>query len=255
VSEALERAEETAFRTMAQSAGLSVLEVAGATCIAHPAAANVTLLNRVVALGLGGPVGDAELDEIDAFFRSHATRYAVPLAPFAPRELEARLLERGFTVGYPWMRFERDVVAPPSAPTQLRIVEVDGGGDFATVVNEVFGLPPQAARVFDDLPRLERWHCFVAYDGDTPAATGALCVHDDVGWLGCAGTVPAQRGKGAQSALLATRVTRAAELGLRALTTETGERSPDRPASSYRNILRAGFTEAYLRPNLLSPEP
>ena len=32
---------------------------------------------------------------------------------------------------------------------------------------------------------------------------------------------------------------------------ETGERVPERPSASYRNILRAGFEEAYLRPNWL----
>ena len=28
-----------------------------------------------------------------------------------------------------------------------------------------------------------------------------------------------------------------------------------KPSDSYRNILRFGFEEAYLRPNYLSPEP
>ena len=37
------------------------------------------------------------------------------------------------------------------------------------------------------------------------------------------------------------------------LTTETGEQRADSPNVSYRNILRAGFEEAYVRPNLLSP--
>ena len=37
--------------------------------------------------------------------------------------------------------------------------------------------------------------------------------------------------------------------------TETGERLPDKPSNSYRNILRAGFTEAYVRQNYLSPLP
>jgi hypothetical protein len=37
--------------------------------------------------------------------------------------------------------------------------------------------------------------------------------------------------------------------------TETGERVPDKPSDSYRNILRAGFHERYLRQNYLSPAP
>lgn len=35
--------------------------------------------------------------------------------------------------------------------------------------------------------------------------------------------------------------------------TETGERLPDKPSNSYRNILRAGFEETYLRQNCISP--
>jgi GNAT superfamily N-acetyltransferase len=92
----------------------------------------------------------------------------------------------------------------------------------------------------------------VAYDGADPAAAGALFVRDAVGWLGVAGTRPEHRGKGAQGALLAVRVRRALELQVDALTTETGERTADRPSGSYRNILRAGFLEAYVRPNLIA---
>jgi hypothetical protein len=41
--------------------------------------------------------------------------------------------------------------------------------------------------------------------------------------------------------------------GARTAVTETGERLPDKPSNSYRNILRAGFHERYLRHNYLSP--
>jgi hypothetical protein len=43
--------------------------------------------------------------------------------------------------------------------------------------------------------------------------------------------------------LLAVRIRTAAELGCDVVITETGERRGDRPSNSYRNILRAGFTE------------
>jgi hypothetical protein len=39
------------------------------------------------------------------------------------------------------------------------------------------------------------------------------------------------------------RIRTAAELGCDIVITETGERRGDRPSNSYRNILRAGFTE------------
>jgi hypothetical protein len=40
---------------------------------------------------------------------------------------------------------------------------------------------------------------------------------------------------------------------VRTLVTETGERVEGRPSNSYRNLLRVGFQEEYLRPNWLSP--
>jgi GNAT superfamily N-acetyltransferase len=63
--------------------------------------------------------------------------------------------------------------------------------------------------------------------------------------------LPEHRGKGAQSALLAARIHRAVELGCDLLVTETGEQRDDRPSNSYRNILRAGFTEDAVTANWL----
>jgi hypothetical protein len=60
---------------------------------------------------------------------------------------------------------------------------------------------------------------------------------------------------GAQHALIARRLDETAARGARVAVTETGERLPDKPSHSYRNILRAGFEERYLRQNYLSPAP
>ena len=40
---------------------------------------------------------------------------------------------------------------------------------------------------------------------------------------------------------------------IRLVVTETGELEEGRPGNSYRNILRSGFHEVYVRPNFLSP--
>ena len=80
-------------------------------------------------------------------------------------------------------------------------------------------------------------------------AGGALFVDGDQAWLGLGATLPEARGRGAQSALLAERIRLAAEAGSTTVTTETGVREDGRPERSYRNILRAGFEEAFVRPN------
>ncbi len=81
----------------------------------------------------------------------------------------------------------------------------------------------------------------------------ALFVSEGVGYIGFAATLPEHRGKGAQNALLAERIDHAREMGCDVVVTETGERRDDLPSNSYRNILRAGFTEVAVRANWLRP--
>jgi GNAT superfamily N-acetyltransferase len=235
--------------------GVDVCEVAGATCILLGAAPGQLMLNRVNGLGLRGRVRDAHLDEIDAFFRAGGTQYAIGVSPHAPPDLAPRLAERGFQSGYAWMKFHRGVESPPGIETTLRVEQVgaDRADAFGTVVARGFGLPDFADEWFAAVAGRPRFHLFLAYDGDEPAGAGGLFVGDGVGWLGATATLPEHRRKGAQGAILAARIRLARELGLRALATETGERTADRPSGSYRNILRLGFEERYLRPNYVSP--
>ena len=235
--------------------GVEVCEVAGATCIRLGAAAGNLMLNRVNGLGLRGPVADAELDEIDAFYRAGGARYAIGLSPLAPPDLAPRLAKRGFERGYAWMKFRRGLEPPPEVETTLRVEEAgpDRGRLFGSIVARGFGLPDMAGEWLAALAERPGFRLFLAYDGAEPAGAGALFAHDGIGWLGVAATLPEHRRKGAQGAVLAARIRLAGELGLRALATETGERTDDRPSNSYRNILRAGFEEAYLRPNYVSP--
>lgn len=89
----------------------------------------------------------------------------------------------------------------------------------------------------------------LALAGSEPAAAGALFAADGVAYLSFAGTLPEHRGKGAQSALLAARIARAADLGCDVVLTETGERREGLPSNSYRNILRVGFEEVGVTAN------
>jgi GNAT superfamily N-acetyltransferase len=93
------------------------------------------------------------------------------------------------------------------------------------------------------------WHCFLAYDRDEPVAGAMLFASAGTGWVGVAATRVEYRGRGAQRALLAARIERGRKLGLERLVTETGAPEGGEPGPSYRNILRAGFEPAYVRPN------
>jgi GNAT superfamily N-acetyltransferase len=252
----LEQIERDAYASLYAAApadlaarGLAVVEIGGAACLRLPTV-STTMLNRVSGLGLERPAHDDDLDAIDGFFCE--TRYAIALAPGAePSDLDRRLRARGFTPAYAWMKFRRDPSPPPAVETDLRVEEIgaDAAADFGRVATAAYGLPDWFADLWPGVVGRDRWHCFVAYAGDEPAAAGALYASGRTGWFGAAGTLPNFRRRGGQGAIMAARIAKARELGLALLVTETGERVADRPSSSYRNILRFGFEEAYLRPN------
>jgi GNAT superfamily N-acetyltransferase len=97
------------------------------------------------------------------------------------------------------------------------------------------------------------WCHYLALDGEKAVATGALFVYGEVGALLGATTLKSHRGQGAQSALLAERIKAARDLGCEWLVTETWEEQAHHNPS-YHNLLRAGFHEAYLRPNFMKRE-
>jgi hypothetical protein len=263
VIEPAEAGELAAMRDLVRAAptnvatqyGAEVTEIGGAVCISLAGAPRSAMFNRVLGLGLAAPARDEDVDRIDAFFRGREVEYCVALAPQAqPRELADRLQARGLARGYGWAKFSRSVADPPQAQTTLRIEEVgrDRAADFAGVFTRAYGTPAFFEPWIEALPGRDGWHCFVAYEGDEPAATGAVYVDDGVGWLGTAGTLPEHRRKGAQSALLSARIETAAAAGCEVVVTETGEAQEGRSSNSYRNILRAAFEFQYVRPNYLS---
>lgn len=227
--------------------------VAGATVLTVAEAPGSPMLNRIVGLGVDMPATEAGVDAALAAVGAGVTFYVALVPRAQPPELPDWLRARGLEPSWGWMLFQRDVTPLRTPPTALRLAEVqrpDDAAAFARVVGESYGLPA------DVQPRLAAahehgWLCLVAFDGDEPAGAAALLVADGVGYLGLAGTLAAHRGKGAQSALLAERIRRAAQLGCDLLVTETGERVEGRPSNSYRNILRAGFGEVAVTANWL----
>lgn len=214
----------------------------------------VPMLNLVLGAAEPGAVSGGHLAAAIEWIDSLGVAYYVPVTPGEPAtaEAEAWLSAAGFGKGYGWMKFVRDTSPPepddrPLAPvTELGAGE---GGRFGEIVAAGFGLPAWTSDLFRDLPGREGWRCYVAEVDGTAQAAAAMRAHRGVAELGFAATLPPARGHGCQTALLRRRIADAAVAGCRLLFVETGERAPDRPDPSYRNILRAGFEEAYLRPN------
>jgi GNAT superfamily N-acetyltransferase len=248
-----ELGELEAFRSLL--AGQDQAEIRGALCTCLEATPGSALFNRALGLGLAEPATEAALEEIDAFFTGRGLSYGIPLTPDAePGELPQWLEGRGFDRGYAWTKFARGPEPAPRPENGLRVEELGAGGAdlFADVFLRAYGTPEATRALLERLPGSEGWRCFVALDGDKPAATGALFVVGRVGWLGAAGTLPEFRRRGAQGALLAARIDAGREAGCKTLVTETGEPIAGRPGSSYRNLIRAGFEAQYVRQNYLS---
>ena len=214
--------------------------------------ADVPMLNRVVGVGLDGPVDEAALDAIHTLYAGARVRYLVQVAPAAlTPELQALLESRGLQRADNWACLIRGVEAPPEPRTDLRIERIgcEDAEAHARIASAAFGLAAEHGVLLERLVGRPGWHHFLAFDGELPVATGALYVEDGVGYLTFGATLDSHRGRGAQGAIIVRRIREAAALGCRWLVSETAEDLPERPFPSYRNLRRAGFRLAYLRPN------
>jgi GNAT superfamily N-acetyltransferase len=233
-------------------------DVGSATCLTCRGIEPAAVFRRAIRLGARRAATEAELDAVLAHMKVKARglSYVVPVAPQSqPAALGSWLEKRGFTRSYAWMKFRRPCDGAPQTVSDLEIRVIDAalGNEFGRIVAEGFGLPPTVAPWIGALAGRANWVCAMAFAGDVPVAAGAAYVSGSHAWLGLGATSASHRRRGAQNALLARRLEEAAARGARIAVTETGERLADKPSHSYRNILRAGFEEAYLRQNYISP--
>jgi hypothetical protein len=214
----------------------------------------VGMMNLVLGATEPTAVEAGHLAAATEWMRSRGVACYVPVDPEAPGAgaAEARLAANGFRRGYAWMKFVRDPHPPRfSAPADVEVVELTDPEQepFGALAATGFGLPTWAGSFFSNLPGRPDWRCYAGRIGGEAQACAAMLIDGGVAEFGIAATLEPARGRGAQLALLHRRILDAAEAGCHTLFVETGERVPDRPSASYRNILRAGFQQAYLRPN------
>ncbi len=205
---------------------LAVLDLGDAAAFSIGAHPKMLLFNRVLGLE-----GDAALPQIERWFASRGCTFALSLRTGA--DLEGVLDERGYRRGTAFMKFRRGI---------------------GTFVAALFGLGSPLNRWFAALCTRALWACFAAFDESRLIGTAAAHFADALGWLGAAGTLEDARRRGAQGALLAARIHAAGDAGVRLLATETVDRVDGRPGPSFRNVLRAGFEEAYVQQWWLPPE-
>ena len=150
-----------------------------------------------------------------------------------------------------WAKFYRSTAGVEPVTTALTVREVGSHERdlFSTTAIAGFGMARPMAAWLSQLVGRPRWHTYVTFSDGQPAGAAAMYVHGEFAWFGIGSSKPEMRRLGSQRALLARRLKDAATLGAKHATTETGVPQEAQPAPSYSNILAAGFTVAYVRPN------
>jgi hypothetical protein len=240
--------------SFARDFGLSVQRANGFALFAIQKSP-MTLFNRSLSIGVTRPMDEATLESATVWLRNHCgSTWAVPLATGAqPPELPDWLLRNGLTPAKAgiakFRRIATDLVAPVECPYDIRLVSAEMAGDFGVTAMQGLGLEEGFDRWLAALCGREHWQTFAAYDGSAPVGVGAMYVKDGFAWLGMGATLPAFRGKGVQSAMLARRISEAVTLDSTFLTVDTYHAGIGEPPNiSYRNVIRAGFSFGYFRP-------
>jgi hypothetical protein len=237
---------------VAKQLGLGVRHFESALALTFEAA-DMMLFNRVMGLGLKETTTPETVKDVARYYKERGLKnFAIQPSPSAkPDDLPEMLAAEGFASGGNWAKVIRGTETPPAIKTDLRIEEVGAemAKPFADVALAVFGMPPAMGPWLAALVGRPHWYTYLAFDGESPIATGALYIKNEIGWLGIGSTLPSHRGRGAQGAIMTRRVTDGIARGCRWLVTETDEETPEHPSPSYRNMVRTGFTMLYARPN------
>lgn len=206
------------------------------------------MYNRVFALGVETAISELELEQVMQLYHSAGVSYQLRISPSSqPEELQNWLIAKGFHHIGDSARFYAQPRSQIDSDHQIRIHRVAAQEAEAFASIACLGHGPELQAWLRATVGRAGWYHYLAFVGEKPAASGVLYVQGKTGWLGWALTLPAQRGRGAQRALLAHRINEALRLGCDLVTAETRAETANEPNPSYRNLLRMGFHLAYLR--------
>ena len=244
--------------SLAGKKGRQLFLVGGAQVAVAPGSVSLQR-NRARGLGIREPASEVMIDQIlDIYQAFKVKRFSFQQSPCPQYELIRGWLEkRGFRPHHTYTELVRETTPAP-APQQtavpqqaaLRVERIGrkDAGAFAATFGGVSPVPPGQLEWIRASVGAPGFSHYLAYVEDRPAAAGMVYVNGKAAWMGWAGTLTPFRRRGAQTALIAVRVQRAAEQGARWVVCATMEPQRGRPSGSYRNLLKCGFREAYLRP-------
>jgi hypothetical protein len=200
--------------------------------------------NRVHLCGAGaGLESDVIARLIELYASEGVGRFFVWLSPGPDMDLIRGAIAQSGLSRIRWTRYPtlcRDCpgAAPALVSTDLEIAQV-GPEEIAAAEAQLGG--EQLWEGYKTSAGRPQFVHYMAFDGRRPVAFAALCLFEDIGYLNAAGTVEADRRRGAQQALIARRIEHARQSGCALLVSETLTMLEH----SYRNLQRAGFRDAY----------
>lgn len=256
LAQRLERAEARANANFIEAraklfpaSGAAWIEVGGAFAMFDTPSSPLT---QTFGLGVFDTITEVELARLEKFFEERNAPVYHEISPLADASLFALLHARGYepfefsSVMYrPIARtlslgrtFEAKLSVRPMRAEEQALhaqISAEGWREFGEVADfllEIGEINTQRDGVVN----------FFAHWEDEPIATGTLCLSEGVALLAGACTIPRARKRGAQSALLETRLRYAAEQGydLAMMCAAPG-------SASQRNAERNGFRIAYTR--------
>lgn len=241
--------------------GSAVVEVAGGVAVFAGAGSPT---NKMIGVGFGPLPTEQELARIEGVFDEQRADLQAEVSSLADPALHALLVARGYeprgfenVLGHPLTGasfvLPEDITVEPAG--------VDDQSTWVEAAVAAFATPDTGGVGGDAIPpsdELRRWmalvmevggfECITARIGGQLVGYGSLRFDDGVAQFCGAGTLPAYRRRGVQTAMLRWRLARACDVGCDVAVVTT------QPASkSQQNVQREGFSLLYVRQLLVKP--
>ena len=226
--------------------GATWIEVAGAYALFDGVGSPLT---QTFGLGVFQPITEANLDELEEFFRSRGANVFHEVCPLADASVFTLFNERGYRPiefsNVLYRPITTDLSLQANEHVKVRVAEKTDMKAWAGTALEGWSEFPEVADFMRELGQLAAQSeslSFLAEIDGKPIATGSLVIAGDVALLAGASTIPSARRQGAQLALLEGRLRYAAAHGctIGMIVAQPG-------SGSQRNAERHGFRIAYTR--------
>ncbi|HPT25801.1 MAG TPA: hypothetical protein PLZ95_05225 [Bryobacteraceae bacterium] len=209
-------------------------------------------LTHTLGAGMDAADAAAEFDRMEQFYFDRGSDSLIDLCPMADVGVIEQITRRGYQV----IEFN-NVMARPllvydtryQAPATLEVHEIDGretalwGHTVARGFTNLDSPPEEMTSMMSTICGFG--HALLATGGGA-----AMSIRENVALLYGDATVPEGRGRGVQSALIRSRLAKAAAMGV-----EFAAACVLPGSGSHRNYERAGFQLVYMRVNLKRVKP